>query len=206
MDIPDPRRDPTCSQSQFRVSRTGGTTMIPKAFAKGTTLPRGGLIRSRIAVGAEIFGFTTAFLRGSGFFSLSESCDPIPFFSSRCYRATARNPLGTSTFAAAPLPLRPSPFRKEGFHGSDVWRSYLADRVFLRGSSRFRLWMVLLGLAQVLPSALFLLVHQREAGFLQGVTLRRDVPLSQEEFNGIASFSRLRARGRILVRGATKFA
>jgi len=52
-------------------------------------LPRGGLIRSRIAVGAEILGFTTAFLRGSGFFSLSESCDPIPF----CLRGdTAQRP------------------------------------------------------------------------------------------------------------------
>ena len=44
-------------------------------------MPRGGLIRSRIAVGAEILGFTTAFLQGSGFFSLSESCDPIPISS-----------------------------------------------------------------------------------------------------------------------------
>ena len=53
-------------------------------------------------------------------------------------------------------------------------------------------------MSQGVPSALIVLVYQWEAGFLQGVTLRRGVPPSQEEFDGIAGFSRLRARGRIL--------
>jgi hypothetical protein len=55
------------------------------------------------------------------------------------------------------------------------------------------------------PSALIVLVYQWEAGFLQGIALRRGVPPSQEGFDGIAAISRLRARGRILGRVATKF-
>ena len=78
------------------------------------------------------------------------------------------------------------------------------------GSSSRRLtpspWTVSLGSTQDLPPALFLLVYQREAGFLQGVTLRRVILPSQEGLAGIAAISCLQARGRILGRVVTKFA
>ena len=157
------------------------------------------------AVGAEIFGFTTAYLRGLGFFS------PLDFtiHPSDCCGSTARRPGIRLEHRLSPQLLERFvhlPCGRKVLSASLVLRLYLMDGVFLRGSSRFRRWTVFLGLIQGLPSALFFLVYQREAGFLQAVSLRRCVLPSQEGFNGIASSSRLRSRGRILGRVATKFA
>jgi hypothetical protein len=50
-------------------------------------------------------------------------------------------------------------------------------------------------MSQAFPSALIFLVYQREAGFLQGVTLRRGVPPLQENFDGIAAFLSFTSQG-----------
>ena len=161
-----------------------------------STLPRGGFSGPRIAVGAEILRFTAAFLLGLGFFSLSDLAIH-PIFFSRFHRATVRIPLGASAFAAAPflrypLALR---WRRSQFR---CFQSLSGGAVFPRRGLPSALGRLPLASNQVLPSALFVLVYQWEAGFLQGITLRRGVPPSQEAFDGIASTSRSRARGRIL--------
>ena len=53
------------------------------------------------AEGAEILRFTAAFLRGLGFFSLSDLATHPTLFS-RSYLGAAWIPSGTSAFAAAP--------------------------------------------------------------------------------------------------------
>ena len=52
------------------------------------------------AVGAEVFRFTAASLRGLGFFSLAD-LTIHPILLPRFYLATVRNPSETSVFAAA---------------------------------------------------------------------------------------------------------
>ena len=103
MDVPDFRRGPRRSQSHLFRFTTRWDFRGPKAEASDATLPRGGLVGPRIAVGAEILGFTTAFLRGLGFFSLS-SLTTHPTLVSGFYLAAEWTPSGTSAFAAAPFP------------------------------------------------------------------------------------------------------
>jgi hypothetical protein len=72
-----------------------------------------GLLRHAFAAGVEIFGFTTAFLRGLGFFSLHNLTVTSTLLSKFDFEAVWI-PLGASAFAAAPIPFRPSTFRREG--------------------------------------------------------------------------------------------
>ena len=58
---------------------------------------------------------------------------------------------------------------------------------------------------QAEPSALILLVYQREAGFLQGITLHHFVPPLQKFFRGTASSSVYGLRSGSQARPSTKF-
>ena len=130
MDIPETRRQPRCSQSRFHVSRPGGIPVSLRREPGATTLPRRGLVGPCIAVGAEILGFTAAFLRGLGFFSLSDLAIH-PDLESWFYHAAVGIPLGTSAFAAAPCLLCPRALRSAVWAVPVFSERYLEDRVFL---------------------------------------------------------------------------
>ena len=130
------------------------------------------MLSHAFAVGAEIFGFTTAYLRGLGFFSpLDFTIHPNDYCGSTTRRSGIR--LG---HRLSPQPLARfahHPHGRKVLSASHVFRLYLMDGVFLRGSLRLRRWTVSLGTTQVPPPALLFLVYQREAGFLQAISLRR---------------------------------
>jgi hypothetical protein len=131
-----------------------------------------GLLSHAFAVGAEIFGFTTAYLRGLGFFSpLDFTIHPNDYCGSTTRRSGIR--LG---HRLSPQPLARfvhHPYGGKVLSASHVFRLYLMDGVFLRGSLRLHRWTVSLGSTQGPPPALLFLVYQREAGFLQAISLRR---------------------------------
>ena len=141
--------------------------------------------------GEGIFRFTGAFPHGRRFFSSSNltvhSPDPFSWF----YQATGRIRRGHH-LSMQPVYQLALPCGR-GFPGSRVSR-FLSSGW---GLPRNGVAVIPLGgspifINRFLPSALFLPVYRREAGFLQGVTLRLLLRLWQAFTRDITLFSRAR--------------